>query len=172
MKVKVLTLSSLFFIICLYSCDNREVNLESHTSIEPLTISGKAAPDQNFRDMGDTMDDEDGSGGEVCYAFEKGNFEYKISKGPVLFTLSYDKNKKLYPIISVIKISSSYNTKYNLLECSVTGVKYDTNNDLLAFNVIVKYDIYKNVQVIGKSTDYHYVYNSDKRYLLKYIRKD
>ena len=49
-------------------------------------------------------------------------------------------------------------TKFDLESCSAYGFKYDANNDLQYFEVIVRYDIYKYEQVPGNSTSYAWVF--------------
>lgn len=173
MKTISCILSSFLFIGFFYACDNNDSILENNSETQVATRS--LTPDPNFRDDNGTPDDTGGGGSgysTISYLFERGNFTYNMQKGVVVFTLSYDKSKHLSPITSVTKILSQYNTEYNLLECSVSGVKYDTNNDIQSFNVIVKYDIYKNEQEPIKSTEYHYVYYNTQTYLLEYTRNN
>lgn len=171
MKTISFILSSFLFIGFFYACDNNDSILENNSETQVRTRS--STPDPNLQDDTDTPEGDGGNGySTTSYLFERGNFTYNMQKGVVVFTLSYDKSKHLSPITSVTKILSQYNTKYDLLECSVSGVKYDTNNDIQSFNVIVKYDIYKNEQDPVKSTEYHYVYYNTQTYLLEYTRNN
>ena len=103
----LLAASSLLFIF--YSCDNYDSVIESDSSTENVTRAHK--PDQNLEDISLGPEYEGGYGGEgnnptYSYLFSGDSFSYQIQKGAAIFTLSYDKSKKSYPLTSFIKFET------------------------------------------------------------------
>ena len=168
MKTNFMILSSFFLIGCFYACDNNNSLLDEN---QVTPVSTRSVPDPNNHDMSHIPDDG-GAGNfiENCF-FSGDSFSYKMQRGSVVFTLSYDKTKRSYPLISFIKFTKHYNTKYELFKYSIRDIQYDTNNNLQSFQIVIQYDVYKNKQKPGKSTEYYYYYYETPKYILKYTRQ-